>query len=390
MGYVGSADDSANGGTGDASMMVKGGGRFDKQIYVGADDDSSGPTSGAARIVGGMGVVKSVHQASGYSGRLYGGIPGEVRMLDTSSVPNGWRTCDGSTDASYAATDYCYTTHDFRSRLPIGYDTDRDGERSTRGSDTMKGLGGRREFTLAEGDVPSHTHSFTHDHSYSWSHDHTINDHAHTMAHTHDQSHTHTISSHTHTYGAHTHSLPAHTHSVSDHTHTLSHTHNIEHTHDYATDNDHYMTNAETKHVASDWYWSHYQGWSTVNFWQGQTNSNSDNTGSSSISNTGGASEDTTTSNGGQTSGAASSGTNSYTGGTGSSGSDTSSVPSNANSGGASEGTTTSNGGQTTSEASVTSGTTAKNQEQTTTWGQASNNEIKLDPESVTMKFIIK
>ena len=160
----------------------EGGGRFDKQIYVGSTSNSVGSTSGSVVLKGGLGVAKSVHQASGYSGRLYGGIPGEVRMLDTSSVPNGWRTCDGSTDASYAATDYCYTTPDFRSRLPIGYDTDRDGERSTRGSDTMKGLGGRREFTLAEGDVPSHTHSFTHDHSYSWSHDHTINDHTHMMA----------------------------------------------------------------------------------------------------------------------------------------------------------------------------------------------------------------
>merc|ERR1711981_1421896 len=251
--YVGSADDSANGGTGDASMMVKGGGRFDKQIYVGSTSNSVGSTSGSVVLKGGLGVAKSVHQASGYSGRLYGGIPGEVRMLDTSSVPNGWRTCDGSTDASYAATDYCYTTPDFRSRLPIGYDTDRDGERVNRGSDTMKGLGGRREFTLAEGDGPSHTHSFTHDHSYSWSHDHTINDHTHTMAHTHSQSHTHAN-------GAHTHSLPAHTHSVSDHTHTLSHTHNIEHTHEFSTDNDHYMTNAETKHVNSWSYWYYHQG----------------------------------------------------------------------------------------------------------------------------------
>merc|ERR1712096_460441 len=100
-------------------------------------------------------------------------------MMSNGDIPNGWRSCDGSTDTGYGETDFCRTAPDFRSRVPIGLDTDRDGERTSRKSDDLLATGGRREFTLAEGDVPSHNHDFTHDHSYGFSHTHTTANHQH-------------------------------------------------------------------------------------------------------------------------------------------------------------------------------------------------------------------
>merc|ERR1711881_770163 len=352
--------------------VVKGGGRFDKQLYVGSTTDSTSSSTGSARLQGGLGVAKDIHQGSGYSGSVYAGIPGEVRMLAHTSVPSGWKRCDGSTDTNYGSGDACRSVPDFRSRVPIGYDTDRSSERAARGSDDIGGNGGRREFTPAEADIPSHTHNCNHDHNFGFSH-------THTMSHTHTIAHDHTVDDHTHTFG-HSHSQ-SHTRSISDHTHTMAHTHGMSHTHGY-TDDDH---NPNSKQYtdrdcgsSSDW-----------NVYTGETHDTTGGTtGSSSISDTGGASTTTTSSDGPDNTGSNSDTTGSTDGTTSSNGGQTTSDVSTANTGGNS-GSTSSNGAQTTSGASADSGTTSTHSSTTGSWG-GTPSDVNLDPESVTVNFMIK
>merc|ERR1712167_544629 len=243
---------------------------------------------------------------------------------------------------------------DFRSRVPIGYDTDRPPERTSRGSATIGSNGGRREFTLAQADIPSHTHSCDHDHGFTFAHTHTVHDHSHTQS---------------------------HTHSIADHDHTMAHTHGMSHTHDFTDDNtvpNSAQTTDRDCNGSPDW---------TV--WTGSTSdSTTRTTGDSSNANTGAASTATTSSGGPSNTGSNSDTTGTKSGTTSADGARTTSGQSAANTGG-NTGSTSDNGAQTTSAASSSSGTTSEHTSTTGSWG-GTPNDVNLDPESVTVNFMIK
>ena len=78
--------------------------------------------------------------------------------------------------------------------------------------------GGSDTVTLAEGNLPVHTHTVA-------THSHTIAAHSHTMA-----QHSHTVDSHSHTMAQHSHIVDSHSHSA-NHNHTASATSNGGHNH---------------------------------------------------------------------------------------------------------------------------------------------------------------
>jgi len=79
---------------------------------------------------------------------------GTIAMYGGASAPTGWLLCDGTSTTGYAALAAIVgsTTPDLRGRFPIGDNA----------SLTLLGTGG--SATIAEANLPSHTHTIDHDH----------------------------------------------------------------------------------------------------------------------------------------------------------------------------------------------------------------------------------
>ena len=137
---------------------------------------------------------------------------GSIMAYMGTSSPDGWIICNGevvnNTDGTYAAlinmgigigSGTSYTPPDLKGRFLYGSNTV-----STMG--TMGTMGGHDTVTLAEANMPSHTHTITSTQN----------------AHTHEQNeHNHTQNEHNHTQNAHTHAQNEHTHTQDSHYHTL-------------------------------------------------------------------------------------------------------------------------------------------------------------------------
>ena len=129
---------------------------------------------------------------------------GSISAYAGVTAPTGWLLCDGTSTTGYTALAALVgaTTPDMRGRFPIG-------DNSTL---TLLGTGG--STTIAEGNLPSHTHtvSGTSDGmNQNSTPSHTVTD----PGHNHTQnSHNHTQDSHNHTQDAHNHTQDAHDHTT--------------------------------------------------------------------------------------------------------------------------------------------------------------------------------
>lgn len=160
------------------------------------------------------------------------GVPsGIIAMWSgaVSAIPSGWVICDGTN-----------STPDLTDRFVVHADADTGGTRNV--GDT----GGANTVTLATGNLPSHTHSFSANATTGAGGGHTpagnisnVADHSHSadgnLAAASAGAHTHTLSGNTSNVGNHTHgegnlsaaSAGAHSHTVSGNTsNTGSHSHN--------------------------------------------------------------------------------------------------------------------------------------------------------------------
>lgn len=136
---------------------------------------------------------------------------GQVVMGIAQPTSGNWLKCDGSAvnkgdfpqlydilSGMVSETELTFTLPDFRNRIPMG------------ASDTLVSLdvletSGTHETTIAEGNLPSHTHTMpSHTHTFEFNHFHVV------------PSHTHGLSDHTHSTPNHTHSttIPNHTHAI--------------------------------------------------------------------------------------------------------------------------------------------------------------------------------
>jgi len=138
---------------------------------------------------------------------------GTVSMFAGAAAPTGWLLCQGQTvdyadypllAAVFGVSGGTFTLPDLRQRVPVGSGT----------GYTLRSSGGSAtdSITLAETNLPSHTHGVNHSH--------TIADHDHTMP-----NHAHTIPDHSHTIPDHLHSVPEHGHGHNIEAAQASHNH---------------------------------------------------------------------------------------------------------------------------------------------------------------------
>jgi microcystin-dependent protein len=110
---------------------------------------------------------------------------GTITAYGGSTAPTGWLLCDGTSTTGYPtlAAMVGSTTPDLRGKFPMGKTASGTGS-------TLLGAGGSN--TIAEANLPSHSHTINHDHpvktstGQSQSHNHTVT--------LNDPGHTHTIS----------------------------------------------------------------------------------------------------------------------------------------------------------------------------------------------------
>jgi len=121
---------------------------------------------------------------------------GSISAYAGVTAPTGWLLCDGTSTTGYTALAALVgaTTPDMRGRFPIG-------DNSTL---TLLGTGG--STTIAEGNLPSHTH--------------TVSGTSDGMNQNSTPSHTVTDPGHNHTQNSHNHTQDAHSHTIDNHTHT--------------------------------------------------------------------------------------------------------------------------------------------------------------------------
>jgi microcystin-dependent protein len=121
---------------------------------------------------------------------------GTISAYAGVTAPTGWLLCDGTSTTGYTALAALVgaTTPDMRGRFPIG-------DNSTL---TLLGTGG--STTIAEGNLPSHTH--------------TVSGTSDGMNQNSTPSHTVTDPGHNHTQNSHNHTQDAHSHTIDNHTHT--------------------------------------------------------------------------------------------------------------------------------------------------------------------------
>jgi microcystin-dependent protein len=179
---------------------------------------------------------------------------GTIAMWGSASAPTGWLLCDGTSTTGYTSLAALVgaTTPDMRGRFPIG-------DNATL---TLLGTGG--SLTIAEGNLPSHSHTFSATSgamNQNATPSHTVVDpqHSHTVGFT-DIAHTHsnaaegtTSTSHTHNdsgnagsintgsgqttgtdttdgmneYSSHSHSLANALTGISVNAHDIAHTHTV-------------------------------------------------------------------------------------------------------------------------------------------------------------------
>jgi microcystin-dependent protein len=155
---------------------------------------------------------------------------GTVSMFAGAAAPTGWLLCQGQTvnyadypllAAVFGVSGGTFTLPDLRQRVPVGSGT----------GYTLRGSGGSAtdSITLAETNLPGHTHGVNHSHTIAdhnhgmGNHNHTIPDHNHTIP-----NHNHTIPNHNHTIPDHNHGMPNHSHTIPNHNHTIpDHDHGI-------------------------------------------------------------------------------------------------------------------------------------------------------------------
>lgn len=121
---------------------------------------------------------------------------GTINAYAGVTAPTGWLLCNGTSTAGYTALAALVgaTTPDMRGRFPIGDDS----------TLTLLGTGG--SATIAEANLPSHTHTF------SGTSD--------GMNQNSTPGHTVVDPGHNHTQNPHNHTQDAHGHTINDHTHT--------------------------------------------------------------------------------------------------------------------------------------------------------------------------
>lgn len=93
---------------------------------------------------------------------------GTITSYAGASAPTGWLLCDGTSTTGYTelAALVGSTTPDLRGKFLLGKTAAGTGS-------TLLGSGG--STTIAEANLPSHSHTINHDHTASGSHSHTIN-----------------------------------------------------------------------------------------------------------------------------------------------------------------------------------------------------------------------
>jgi microcystin-dependent protein len=137
---------------------------------------------------------------------------GTISAYAGATAPTGYLLCDGTSTTGYTALAALVgaTTPDMRGRFPIGDNS------------TLNLLGTGGSTTIAEGNLPSHTHtvSGTSDGmNQNSTPSHTVTD----PGHNHTQnSHNHTQDAHNHTQNAHNHTQDAHNHTQDAHDHTTN------------------------------------------------------------------------------------------------------------------------------------------------------------------------
>ena len=143
---------------------------------------------------------------------------GTVAMFAGSAAPTGWLLCQGQTvdyatypelAAVFGVGGGTFTLPDLRQRVPVGSGT----------GYTLRSSGGAASdsITLAETNLPSHSHNVNHSHTVA-NHNHTI------------PNHSHGVPDHNHGMPDHNHSIPDHNHSIPDHNHGITdpgHVHNM-------------------------------------------------------------------------------------------------------------------------------------------------------------------
>jgi len=123
-------------------------------------------------------------------GKMYAGITGEIKMFAGSSEPEGWVFCDGSAYDGTASGAYnnlfdvigttygnggggsnMFNVPDMRGRVAAGMD-DMNGSAGTGGGNagrlttgTLGASGGSETMTIAEANLPTHTHTINHGHA---------------------------------------------------------------------------------------------------------------------------------------------------------------------------------------------------------------------------------